>query len=54
MPAKNREGKEMSDQAYCKNNNCEYYDDSCEDNCSAPEITCNNCEYAEWSDEEDE
>jgi len=49
----NREGKTMSEQAYCRNENCEYYDQGFEDNCSAPEEICNNCMDAEWSDEEE-
>ncbi len=38
--------------AYCKNTDCEHNDDSYEDNCSASEERCNNCQDAEWSDEE--
>ncbi len=39
--------------AYCKNTDCEHNDGSYEDNCSASEEICNNCQEAEWSDEED-
>jgi len=38
-------------QYYCLNMECSSFDDSFEDNCSASEETCNNCQDAGWSDE---